>query len=56
MISSPADTIVLVTGASGYLGSHVVKSLLARGYNVRGTVRSTSNKAKIGHLQVSRKY
>lgn len=48
-----ADTTVLVSGASGYIGAHVVKTLLDRGYSVRGTVRSTSNKNKIGYLQVS---
>ncbi|KAM3434658.1 hypothetical protein MY4824_005337 [Beauveria thailandica] len=31
---------VLVTGASGFLATHVVATFLAKGYNVRGTVRS----------------
>lgn len=31
---------VLVTGANGYIASHIVDVLLAEGYNVRGTVRS----------------
>jgi nucleoside-diphosphate-sugar epimerase len=30
---------ILVTGANGFLGAHVVSQLLARGYPVRGTVR-----------------
>jgi len=34
---------VLVTGASGFLGSHVVKELLSRGYSVKATTRSLSN-------------
>lgn len=31
---------VLVTGANGYIGSHVVDLLLSLGYVVRGTVRA----------------
>jgi nucleoside-diphosphate-sugar epimerase len=31
---------VLVTGASGFIATHVVRAFLRRGYNVRGTVRS----------------
>lgn len=40
------------TPCNSYLGGHVVKTLLARGYSVRGTVRSTSKLDKITHLQV----
>lgn len=35
--SSPA---VCVTGAGGYIASWIVKSLLERGYTVKGTVRN----------------
>lgn len=31
---------ILVTGANGYIGSHVVDVLLSLGYLVRGTVRA----------------
>lgn len=31
---------ILVTGANGYIGSHVVDLLLSLGYIVRGTVRA----------------
>ncbi len=31
---------ILVTGASGFIGSHLLSLLLARGWQVRGTVRS----------------
>jgi dihydroflavonol-4-reductase len=37
-----ADKTIVVTGASGYIGKHVVKELLDHGYTVRGTVRSES--------------
>ena len=35
-----ANTTVLVTGASGFIGLHCVLQLLQEGYRVRGTVRS----------------
>lgn len=33
---------VLVTGATGYIGNHVVEQLVADGYRVRGTSRNAS--------------
>ncbi|PIK56104.1 putative NADPH-dependent methylglyoxal reductase GRP2 [Apostichopus japonicus] len=42
---------VLVTGASGYLASHVVQQLLQDGYQVRGTVRSLTNPLKVDPLK-----
>ena len=42
-----ATGTVLVTGASGYIASHIVKQLLARGdVRVRGTVRSLKDEKK----------
>lgn len=41
----PKGSIVLVTGATGYLASHVTRQLLERGYKVRGTVRDVSQAA-----------
>ncbi|CAG7562036.1 unnamed protein product [Fusarium equiseti] len=38
----PRGSWVLVTGASGYTGSHVVIEFLKQGYNVRGTTRDLS--------------
>ena len=32
--------LVLVTGANGYIATHIVDVLLEQGYNVRGTLRS----------------
>jgi dihydroflavonol-4-reductase len=40
MSRDQANTTVLVTGASGFIGLHCVLQLLQQGYRVRGTVRS----------------
>ena len=45
-----ADGVVLVTGASGYIGSHVVANLLSRGRRVRATVRDASDPDRVDHL------
>jgi nucleoside-diphosphate-sugar epimerase len=42
--------VVCVTGAAGFLGSHLVKGLLEGGYKVHGTVRDVNDGAKINHL------
>ncbi|MFC1734292.1 NAD-dependent epimerase/dehydratase family protein [Bacteroidota bacterium] len=41
---------ILVTGASGYIASWIIKKLLEKGFTVRGTVRSLSNKNLYEHL------
>lgn len=46
----------LVVGASGFLGSHVVKQLVARGENVRVLLRPTSSTRAIDGLPVERHY
>lgn len=38
----PEKSWVLVTGANGYIASHIIKQFLARGFRVRGTVRDLS--------------
>ena len=43
---------VCVTGASGYIGSWIVKLLLDRGYTVRGTVRNPGTLRTAGRLIV----
>lgn len=39
-MSDHGGTLVLVTGASGFIAKHIVLALLKAGYRVRGTVRS----------------
>ncbi len=46
-----AAELVLVTGAAGFLATHVVKQLLEGGYRVRGTVRDLKHKEKIRALK-----
>ncbi|XP_063595452.1 uncharacterized protein LOC134772408 [Penaeus indicus] len=46
-----SEEVILVTGVSGFIGSHVAKLLLEEGYKVRGTVRSLSNEAKVEPLK-----
>jgi len=41
---------VCVTGASGFIAAHLVKSLLEKGYRVKGTVRSLSKPDKYSYL------
>jgi nucleoside-diphosphate-sugar epimerase len=38
----PLNSVVLVTGVNGFIGSHVADQLLLAGYRVRGTVRKVS--------------
>lgn len=42
---------ILITGASGLLGSHLVKESLARGFTVVGAARNVSSKTYIGTVE-----
>ena len=42
-----SDELVLVTGGSGFIGSHAILQLLAAGYRVRTTVRNLSRDAEV---------
>jgi nucleoside-diphosphate-sugar epimerase len=50
-MSNFSKSLILVTGASGYLASHVVNTLLKDGYRVRGTVRSLKDEKKVRPLR-----
>ncbi|XP_030849980.1 dihydroflavonol 4-reductase [Strongylocentrotus purpuratus] len=50
MSTEPGVEKVLVTGASGYIATHIVQQLQQAGYKVRGTVRSLTNPKKVGPL------
>lgn len=51
-MSAPVTTVpVLVTGATGFIASRLVEQLLARGYRVRGTVRSLRKPGDIDRLR-----
>ena len=50
-IAGPQDGPVAVTGASGYIGSHVVKNLVEHGYTVHACLRDTSRDDKTSYLK-----
>ena len=49
-VSLQQGDTVLVTGGSGFLGSAVARSLIARGAEVRALVRPTSSLANLKGL------
>lgn len=42
-----SNELVLVTGGSGFIGSHCILQLLAAGYKVRTTVRSLKREGDV---------
>lgn len=48
---SPSEQTILVTGASGFVASHIIHEFLSAGYNVRGTLRSSSALSKLTAAQ-----
>ena len=47
---SASDGPVAVTGSAGYIGSHIVLTLVKHGYEVRACVREASNLSNTAHL------
>ncbi len=47
---------VLITGANGFIGSHLVDKFLKEGHKVYGLVRQTSDLSLINDMEVSLKY
>ncbi|KAH7032612.1 aldehyde reductase [Microdochium trichocladiopsis] len=53
LIDSPAipkGSLVVVTGATGFIGSHISDQFLQRGYKVRATTRDVSKNAWVSEL------
>ena len=46
------NNLVLVTGATGFTGSHLIKALCAAGVSVRAIARASSNREAFGDLPV----
>lgn len=51
MNTQTITTPILVTGATGYIASWVIKQLLEQGHTVHATVRDLNKKASVQHLE-----
>src|SRR4051794_24141791 len=51
-VRSPGCMRVLVTGATGLIGAHIVRALVSAGHEVRCLVRSTSRRDSLDGLPV----
>ena len=49
--TSEQKDLVLVTGASSFIGSHIIKMLLEQGYQVRGTLSSLKDEAIVSPVK-----
>lgn len=50
MVLVPAQTKILVTGASGFIGAQAVEAFLRRDFSVRGTALSASKGKYLDNL------
>ncbi|WP_287909671.1 aldehyde reductase [Acinetobacter sp.] len=51
MVQGNLSAPILVTGATGYIASWVIKKLLEQGYTVHATVRDLNKKQSFAHLE-----